>query len=240
MRFLIGRRAARAFACVLLGACAYPPPQPPPPGTPSIAAPVVKEGDFWEYAVRDAYTGLPRGLYRHTVSRAAPDGIVVDVTRDGQPFDVHRYLPGWQGLEHPLRNLQRFRYSPPYPAYVFPLYPGQTWRVVVTSTDPATGSAYRTHVHATVGGWRRIKAPAGEFDAIEVRRYIYAGNAEFFRLQEEIVETDWYAPAIGNAVVSEGRSSHIDTSRGGGGRNDPPLRVRGDWLVAELVRHSTQ
>lgn len=96
------------------------------------------------------------------------------------------------------------------------------------------------HVHASVGGWRRIKVPAGEFDALEVRRTIYAGNAEFFNSQEEILETDWYAPSVRNFVVSEGTSSHVDTSRSGGGRDDPPLRVRGDWLVAELVRFSAQ
>jgi hypothetical protein len=230
----------RSVAFALITSCAYAPPEPPPPGVASIPAPVVKQGEFWEYAVRDAYTGAPRGLYRYTVKGAGADAIVVEVTRDGQPFDTYRYTPGWQGLEHPLRNLQRFRYTPAYPAYVFPLYPGQSWRVAINSTDAATGRTYRTHIHATVGGWRRIKVPAGEFDAIAVRRYVYAGNAEFFRLQEEIVETDWYAPAVSNAVLSEGTSSHIDTSRGGGGRNDPPLRVRGDWLVAELVRHGAQ
>jgi hypothetical protein len=230
--------SAGALACSLLAGCAYPPPQPPPPGVAGIPAPAVRQGEFWEYAVRDGYNGEPRGLYRHTVSRVDPDRIVVDVTRDGERIVTHLYAPGWKGLEHPLRNLQRLRYNPPYPAYVFPLYPGQTWRVAVSSTDPVSGSTFSTHVHANVGGWRRIKVPAGEFDAIEVRRYVYAGNAEFFKLQEEIVETDWYAPAVGNAIVSQGTSSHIDTSRGGGGRNDPPLRVRGDWLIAELVRHS--
>jgi hypothetical protein len=93
------------------------------------------------------------------------------------------------------------------------------------------------HVHANVGGWHRVRVPAGEFDALEVRRYVYAGNAEFFRLQEEIVQRDWYAPLVGYVAVSEGNSSHVDTSRSGGGRGRP-LLVRGDWLIAELVRYS--
>lgn len=229
--------SAGVLALSLLMACATPETQAPPPGAATAPVPSAREGAYWEYAVRDGYTGLPRGLYRYTVSRADPDRVVVDVTRDGERIDTQIYAPDWRGLEHPLRNIQRLRYAPPYPAYVFPLYPGRSWRSVVNATDPETGKRYRTHVHATVGGWRRIKVPAGEFDAIEVRRYVYAGNAEFFRTQEEIVETDWFAPSIGNAVVSEGTSSHVDTSRSGGGRGRP-LRVRGDWLVAELVRHS--
>jgi hypothetical protein len=51
------------------------------------------------------------------------------------------------------------------------------------------------------------------------------------------VQTDWYAPAVGYMVMSEGNSSHIDTSRSGGGRGRP-LRVRGDWLIAELSGYS--
>jgi hypothetical protein len=231
--------ACSLFACVVLTGCAMPPEAAPPVGAATVPGPAIQQGQFWEYAVRDAYTGFPRGLYRYSVARVDGNRIVVDVFRDGERVDAFIYTPGWNGLEHPLPNLQRFRFDPPFPAYDFPLYPGQSWRRVVRSTDPATGRSYNTHVHASVGGWRRIRVPAGEFDALEVRRFVYAGNAEFFQLQEEIVQIDWYAPAVGYVVATESNSSHLDTSRSGGGRGRP-LRVRGDWLIAELVRHGAQ
>jgi hypothetical protein len=222
-----------------MAGCVTAPETSPPPGVSSVPAPAIRAGQYWEYAVRDAYTGFPRGVYRYTVARADEKRIVVDVARDGERIDTYVYAPGWNGVELPLTNLQRFRFDPPFPAFEFPLYPGKQWRRIVRATDPATGRTYSVHVHTNVGGWRHIKVPAGEFDALEVRRYVYAGNAEFFKLQEEIVQTDWYAPAVGYVVVAEGNSSHIDTSRSGGGRGRP-LRVRGDWLVAELVRYSAQ
>ena len=229
-----------AFAILTLSGCAMTlAPAPAPPGVVTAPAPAPRVGEYWEYHVRDAYTGFPQGLWRYTVSRVDPDRVVVDVTRDGNRVDSYVYAPGWNALEAPMRNLQRFRYAPAFPAYVFPLYPGQRWRSIVTSTDPATGLSYQTHVHVDVGGWRRIRVPAGDFEALDVRRTIWAGNADSFNRQEEIYETEWYAPAVGHAVVSEGNSSHIDTSRGGGGRGRP-LLVRGDWLVAELVRHAVQ
>jgi hypothetical protein len=234
-----GALACTFLACAVSAGCATPPEAAPPAGAATVPAPVVRQGQFWEYAVRDAYTGLPRGLYRYSVARAEENLIVVDVFRDGQRIDTFLYAAPWNGLEHPLPNLQRLRFDPPFPAYEFPLYPGKRWRRVVRSTDPATGRRYNTHVHASVSGWRRIRVPAGEFDALEVRRTVYAGNAEFFQLQEEIVQVDWYAPELGYVVASESNSSHIDTSRSGGGRGRP-LRVRGDWLIAELVRQGAQ
>ena len=234
--------ASAAVLAFISGACSITPldPTPPPTGVTSVSAPQFKVGSYWEYDVRDGYTGLPRGLYRYTVSRSDAGGVALEITHDGELIDTQFFTPDLKGLEHPLRNIQRFRYSPPLPAYAFPLYPGQQWRVIVNSTDLATGTTYRTHVHATVTGWRRIKVPAGEFDALEVRRQVYAGNMESFKLQEEITETDWYAPSVGFAVVSAGASSHIDTSRGGGRRGAEALRIRGDWLIAELVRYSVQ
>jgi hypothetical protein len=227
-----------AAAVLLFNGCMTAEPLPPPPGARVAPAPSLNAGNYWEYAVRDGYTGLPRGIYRYSVSRADANGVTIDVTHDGARIDTQIYTPDLRGLEHPLRNLQRFRYSPPYPAYRFPLYPGEQWKSIVTSTDPVTGRSYQTHVHASVGPWTRIRVLAGDFDALEVRRYVYAGNAEFFRLQEEITESDWYAPAVGFPVISQGSSSHIDTSRGG--RRGVPLRIRGDWLIAELVRYSVQ
>ncbi len=235
-RRLIGYAVVLPWA--LIAGCAAPPESTAPQG-PAIAPPLVKAGQFWEYAVRDGYSGTARGLYRYTVASADADRIVVDVTRDGARIDAHIYAPGWNGIEHPLTNLQRFRFDPPFPAFDFPLHAGKRWQRVVRTTDPATGRTYRTHVQAAAGGWHRIRVPAGEFDALQVTRYVYAGNAEFFNSQEEIVQTDWYAPALGYVVASEGNSSHIDTSRSGGGRGRP-LRVRGEWLIAELVRYSAQ
>ena len=55
----------------------------------SVTAPQVKVGDFWEYPVRDCYTGLDRGLLRYEVSHAEANRVVVDVTRgDGQRIDT--------------------------------------------------------------------------------------------------------------------------------------------------------
>jgi hypothetical protein len=95
------------------------------------------------------------------------------------------------------------------------------------------------HTRGKVVGWERVRIPAGEFDALKVRRYVYAGNSDARRTQEEIVETDWYVPAIRKAAVMEGSSQHFDNSRGGGdGGGEYPERIRGDWLRAELVRYS--
>jgi hypothetical protein len=223
----------------MLASCATAPEGAPPSGVSSVPAPTLKAGQYWEYAVRDGYTGLPRGLYRYTVARADEERFVVDVSHDGQRVDAHVYARGWNGVELPLTNLQRFRFDPPFAAFEFPLYPGKSWRRVVRATDPATGKSYQVHVHASVTGWRRMRVPAGEFDALEVRRQVFAGNAEFFKLQEEINQTDWYAPQIGYVVASEASSSHVDTSRSGGGRGRP-LRVRGDWLIAELAERSVK
>ena len=219
----------------LVAGCASAPAYVPPGAPASVTAAPPKVGDFWEYVVRDAYTGGPRGVFRFEVSHTSASGTTVDVYRDGQRIDTFIYATGWNPREMPLTNLQRFRYEPPFPAYEFPLEPGRNWYRVVRSTDPVTGKTYRTHIQAKVAGWERVHVPAGEFDALKVVRYVYAGNAEFFNSQEEIIQTDWFAPTVNQVVRSEGSSRHVDTSRSGGPRK--PLIVRGDWLVAELTRY---
>jgi hypothetical protein len=226
---------AGVLACSLLVACASAPHYVPKDVPASVLPAQAKVGDFWEYAVRDAYTGFSRGVYRYEVTRADADNVAIDVLHDNQRVDAFVYAPGWNAREMPLTNLQRFRFEPPFPAYAYPLEPGKSWYTVVNATDPATRKNYRVHIQAKVTGWERVRVGAGELDALRIQRYVYAGNAESFNLQEEITQTDWYAPAVRNIVRSEASSSHIDTSRSGRGG---PLRVRGDWLIAELTRYS--
>jgi len=226
-------------AIALLAGCAVESTYVPNDTPPAIAAAPVKVGDFWEYRVRDAYTGFDRGLHRYEVSRVEADRVVVDVTRDGQRMDSTVYAAGWNGLEHPLTNLQRFRYEPAFPAYAYPLAPGKSWNTVVDATDPVTRRTYKVHTQGKVVGWERIRVPAGEFDALKIQRYVFAGNSDGFKSQESIWETDWYVPALRRAARTQAASEHFDSSRGGGDDGgEYPQRVRGDWLIADLVRYS--
>ena len=226
-------------ALMMVTGCAAPPLQVPKDAPGSVTAPQAKVGDYWEYAVRDGYTGIPRGIYRYEVSAVEADRITVAVTHEDKLLDTLIYAAGWNGRELPLTNLQRFRYDPPYIAYPYPLEPGKTWKRVLSSTDVATGKRYRTHILGKVVGWERITVPAGEFDALKIQREVFAGNMEGSRTQEEIQETEWYVPGVRRAVRTHTSSQHFDSSRGGGnGGGEYPLRIRGDWLIAELVGYS--
>ena len=224
----------------LLTGCASGPAYVPANAPASVGPTAVKVGEFWEYRVTDAYTGFDRGTYRYEVTEVVGNRIVVDVTHGGQHVDRVVYSAGWNGIDAPLTNLPHFHFNPAFPAYVYPLEPGKTWYTIVNATNPITRATYRVHTRGKVVGWERIRVPAGEFDALRIQRYVYAGNSDARRTQEEIVETDWYVPAVRRAAVTEGASQHFDNSRGGGGDGggEYPLRIRGDWLRAELVRYS--
>jgi hypothetical protein len=222
-----------------LAGCATPNRYVPSDAPSAVSAPQTKPGDYWEYAVRDGYTGLPRGIFRYEVARVDGERVFVTLANDGRQLDTLVYDKGWNGRELPVTPLQRFRYEPSSEDFVYPLQPGKTWKVVVNSTDVATGRHYRTHVHGKVVGWERISVPAGQFDALKVEREVFAGNMEGYRTQEEIKQTDWYVPSVRRAVLTQRSSQHFDTSRGGGdGGGEYPLRVRGDWLIGELVAYS--
>ena len=226
-------------ALVTFAGCAAPS-LPPPVGAPvSVSAPQAKVGDYWEYAVRDGYTGLPRGVYRYAVEVVEGERVVVEVTHEGRHIDTLEYPRAWNARELPLTGTERFRYEPAYIAYSYPLEAGKSWKAVLDATNVGTGRRYRSFVYGKVVGWERIKVPAGEFDALRIERRLYAGNMEGYRTQEEVTETDWYVPSVGRAVRTQSSSEHFDTSRGGGdGGGEYPLRIRGDWLIGELVAFS--
>ena len=232
-------RYASLVLVSLFAGCATEPAYVPAGAAGPVAPAQVKVGDYWEYAVRDGYTGTGRGLQRYEVSAVDANRVVVDVTHDGQRVDALVYAAGWNGLELPLTNLQRFRYEPALPAYTYPLEPGRSWYTIVNATDPVTRKTYRVHTQGKVVGWERIRVPAGEFDALRIQRYVFAGNSDAVKSQESIAETDWYVPALRRAARTHASSEHFDNSTGGGDEGgDYPSRVRGEWLIAELVRYS--
>lgn len=241
------------IASVLVGACATPLPQTPPPGIPAqLSAPQVQVGDEWTYRVHDGFTGLDRGTRRYRVSEAGGNQIVIAVSRDGLADDVQVYDTQWNWMKRPATNLQSFDYSPAYAAFAFPLAAGKRWQTRITATDPADGRRFPVSIQGAVLGWERVKVPAGEFDALKVRRYVFFDYWEHtVRGRSEIVEFEWYAPAVKQAVRREASSLFLsylygqrdrpgfsyagERDDGGGARY-----VRDDWLIEELVSYSVR
>lgn len=227
------------FAVLLLAGCATPLPQLPPSGIPaSITAPQqIRVGDSWTYQLHDGYTQISKGTYRYFVTAIEPQRIIVQVTHDGEPAGTQIFTRDWNWLEKPMTNLQNFRYSPPYPALPFPLAAGKTWRAYINATDPATGRTNRVRIDGDVLGWERVTVPAGEFDALKIRRLVYAGNGDYDREEEDIREIDWYAPQLGQIVKLVRSSEYIDKrqtcDKGGCSRI-----VKDDWNVFELVSYT--
>ncbi|HET7158612.1 MAG TPA: hypothetical protein VFI62_06430 [Burkholderiales bacterium] len=233
------RLLAAVCVVVLMSGCAVTSSYVPANAPASVGAPQVKAGDYWDYTVRDGYTGLPRGIYRYQVANADAERVVVQLIHEERLLDTLIYAPGWNGRELPLTNTQRFRYEPTYVAYPYPLTPGKTWYTVVRATDTQTGRQFNTHVKGKILGWERISVPAGQFDALKIQREVFAGNMQGFKTQEEISEIDWYVPSARRAVRTQAHSQHFDTSRGGSdGGGEYPERVRGDFLISELTAYS--
>ena len=102
----------------------------------------------------------------------------------------------------------------------------------VDAVNPATGKRNSVRVDGEVLGNERISSPAGTFDTVKVRRYVYAGDWDGFMRETHITEIDWYAPALGRPVRTESKSQWQDMSRCT--REGCPW-FRGDWDIVELL-----
>ena len=248
------RNLSLAFLTALCAACA-----PIPVGTPSSTQPVdvpaVAVGDSWTYRVHDAYTGIERRTERYRVERVGGGNITVARDANGVA-DVQVYDGQWNWLKRPATNLRSFDYSPAYQAFAFPLAPGKTWQEHLTATDPTDGRRFPVRVEGKAMGWERVKVPAGEFDALKIRRYVYLDYFELgVRGGSQIVEYEWYVPAVKQSVRREARSRYwsflgeLETDfvrvrgvrvRGGGKDDSGPRFMEDDWLVYELVSYSAR
>lgn len=244
------RQLLAVMAAATCAACAGTPAGTPLQSNASAAAPVVAVGDSWAYRVRDGFTGLDRGSQNYRVT-AAGDRISVAVTREGAGGDeVQIFDSAWNWLKHPATHLQSFEYSPAYPAFAFPLAPGKTWRARLTATDPADGRRFPLTVDGTVLGWERIRVPAGEFDALKIKRVVYLEYRDLIRGRSEILEYEWYVPAVKQSVRREASALYLSFIYGGGDSHGflrvqrPDGRshgyVKDDWLISELMTYSVR
>jgi hypothetical protein len=225
-----GLRAALRTAAVLLAALV---------GAPTAAAPAA--GDTYLYRIVNGYNREVIGQIQYEVSKVDAGHMTVSVAPDNAYGGVPRtdvYTSDGNWLRHHVESHGQeveYVFSPPYPAYVFPLEPGKSWSMRVAASVPGGGKKRSVRVDGRVMGAERIRVPAGEFDTIKIRRYVYPGDFDYFLDETRVSEYDWYAPALGRAVRTERTSEWIDQRQCG--RQCPLLY--GNWHVYELVEART-
>lgn len=206
------------------------------PAVPAGAAP--SAGDAYVYQVVNAYNREVQGRLHYQVERVEAERVMMSVNPDRADAGIARteiYTREGNWLRHPIESHGvpvEYEFATAYPAYVFPLEPGKSWSIRIQATVPATGERRSVRVDGRVLGRERVRVPAGEFDAIKVRRIVYPGDAYFTVTETNIVETDWYVPSLGIPVRRERDSGWLDLSRcmrGGG------CDFRGSWELLELV-----
>jgi hypothetical protein len=197
-------------------------------------------GDTYVYRVINAYNNEVRGEMNYRVDKVEADRVTMSVTASHPSLGASHtvvYAKDDNWLRHPLINHDMpvdYNFSPAYPAYMAPLDTGKSWSTRVNATNPASGRSNSVRVDADVLGSERITTPAGAFDTIKVKRVVYAGDWESFISETNIIETDWYAPALGRAVRTERNSSYMDPQKCGRPAS-ACTGVRSDWHVFELV-----
>jgi len=206
-------------------------------GAPAAGAPAT--GDVYVYRLINGFNSETVGRIRYEVERVGGGRVELAVTPDQSAAGWERtevQTPDGNGLRQLIDShgvKVEYEFAAPYPAYVFPLDSGKSWSVRVGARVPAADRIRNVRVDGRVLGRERIRVPAGEFDAIKVRRFVYAGDDEFPYSETSIMETDWYAPALGRSVRLERRSEFVDHSLCT--EDMSCLDHLGDWDIVELV-----
>jgi hypothetical protein len=205
---------------------------------PALAAAASSVGDSYVYQLVNGYNKEVRGKLNYQVDRVDPDRITVSVSPDKADagwahIEIYTKEGNWlQNLVESHGTQVEYAFANAYPAYVFPLEAGKTWSVRVDATVPGDSKPRSVRVDGLVMGSERIRVPAGEFDALKVRRFVYPGDTVFSLTETRIVEFDWYVPALGRPVRTERRSGWLDLRQCG---MEAGCDFRGNWDILELV-----
>ena len=199
-------------------------------------------GDTYVYRLVNGYNKQVRGHLENRVDRIDASGVTVTVTPDSPHAGsgvTKLFTRDGNWLRHPVEShgaKVMYKFSSAYPAYVYPLEPGQAWSVRVNASVPGETRARSVRVDGKVLQAERIRVPAGEFDTVKIRRLVYSGDPNYDQMETQIIEYEWYAPALKRTVRLERRSEWKDPGRCGVATG---CDFYGDWDVLELVEART-
>jgi hypothetical protein len=197
---------------------------------PPAPAPVLRVGDRWVYSARDGFRAPVVWDETHEVIAIDAQGISVRVTQVGPTVDTTRTerwsTPGIVNAGALFDDETRI-FKTPLTRFDFPLTPGTSWNQRIDNFNEATQQSGQISRFVRVGGWDKIKVPAGEFDAIVLRIVMRLDDETFWRNATECNYEVWWSPAAGASVREVKYAQFIDK---GGGVNAIPHRTQNALL----------
>ena len=214
--FLLATGAAMLPGCVIVGGTDGPPTE----------APTYRVGDLWVYSGRDGFRAPVIWDETHEVIAVDAQGITVRVTQKGPTVDTARteqwLSPGIVSVGA-LFDSETRQFKTPLTRFQFPLTPRASWNQRIVNFNESTGQTGQITRLVQVGGWVKVQAPAGEFDAILMRIIMRLDDETFWRFATECNYEIWWAPKAGASVRESKIAEYLD---------------KGDAMSA--VRHRSQ
>ena len=221
------RRSLLAGGLLLLGGCAAVESVAPPPGP--VPAPRVRVGDRWRYQRINRYNGLSTGVLTMQVASVTPR-LVVHVTDDtGAALPDEIYDQPWRVLQEPHYDFVQVFAQPQ------PVVPAR----IEAGARASTRNDYRVAgldkplfwtEDISAVAWERVHVPAGDFDALRIRRAVWCQHMDWSRSMTRRTETLWYAPSVNRWVQREWTGEYRSGGRG--------ALFREDWVAWRLMDYT--
>lgn len=220
----------------LVAACAMPNQRGDTSG-PVATAPTPSVGARWTYRGREGFRSPLVWEEIHEVTSVNAKGVTVRVTLKGPGVDYERQeLWVGPGLVQTgaLMDIETRRFATPLVRYQFPLAPGETWNQWVDNFNERLNRPGQINRYVRVGGWEKVRTPAGEFDAIRLRVLMRLDDEEFWRYPTTCNYVLWYAPAVGATVREEKDAEYLER----GDQMDGMGAIRAQHTLLELVSYT--
>ena len=211
--------------------------QPGATDGPVAAAPTPVVGARWVYRGREGFRMPVVWEETHEITAVGTTGISVRVTLKGPGVDYERdellSAPGVVRVGA-LMDIETRRFATPLLRYRYPLAPGATWNQWVDNFNERLNREGQINRYVRIGGWEKVRTPAGEFDALRMRVLMRLDDEEFWRGPTECNYLVYYAPDVGAMVRAEKNSHYWEK----GDRRDGLGAVQSQHATVELASYT--
>ncbi len=235
------QRLALTVPAVLLAGCAAPA-VIPTPGSQPLPAPALRRGDRWTYREINRYNQSEVARVEETITALTPTVTVETRVLAGE-FSAGRVLrPGllpearfdaqWRVSREVTYDMP-LEFAAPMPMLPERLLVGQRRQDATTFRVQGISGDYYWRQQLVAETMTKVITPAGQFDALQVRRVISWQPTDPFRFDASREDILYYAPEVNRWVVREWRGRYRHETM----LDDPGVYREEDWVRRELVEY---